>query len=360
MYFKTTIISLWLLCGCISIQAQNEPFSVEEQLAQMELEMDSLSIFSLIDSILNYESKLHSEFNVRVGYNSSVLSGGRTLGIQQQSLSPGVSYYHKKGFYADVSGFWNSGFDPKYSLTVLSMGYMRLFGEHFTATSSYERWIYNFGKGEPSASLQNSLNVSAGFNTKHFYGSLDYNYLFGTDHAHRIIGNLSGNLSWKRKWIFDKIRIAPSFSIIYGNNDVANYYYADNRERLQFMSQIINTSSFKTFLEGITLTNTEKAIIERINNSNRLNDRQKRNSKSIVYLRNYEVNDYVVSELESTSNQYGLMNYSFSLPIIFTMNKFNIILSYTYSNPLRLPKEKNDYDPVGYFGASVTYRIPLR
>src|SRR6187549_1691724 len=63
---------------------------------------DSLSIFMLIDSLLAMEAATGSQIAIRTSYNSNVLLAGRTLGIQNFGLAPGVSYYHKTGLYADV------------------------------------------------------------------------------------------------------------------------------------------------------------------------------------------------------------------------------------------------------------------
>ncbi|MFY0599018.1 MAG: hypothetical protein JXR03_05065 [Cyclobacteriaceae bacterium] len=361
MNFRSTIISLLLLIVFHTTQAQDEPLSVEEQLAKWEMEMDSLSIFMLIDSILSEESSAYSELNARFGYNSSVVSAGRNLGIDQHGLSPGISFYHKKGYYADLSGFWNSDFDPKYSLTVATLGYMKFIGKRWTLTGSYERWIYNRTSSESSSnSLKNSLNVSSGFTSKYFFASLDYNYLFGSEDAHRIIGNASGNLTLTNKWIFDKIRIAPSFSIIFGNRNVTSYFYSDEIERLQYIGEITTSDEFQSFLRTVDFSSEELQILRRINQNDNLDERTKRRRTNFIYSQNEEVQDYLDSKLNETSNEYGLMNYSFSLPIVFTIKRFNLILSYTYSIPVKLPKEEGNFDPVGYFGASIGYRIIMR
>src|SRR5689334_14305498 len=72
---------------------------------------DSLDIFNLIDSLLTMEENApHSQLAVRLAYNSNVFYAGRTLGIDQFGLSPGISYYHKSGLYADVSAFWSQDY----------------------------------------------------------------------------------------------------------------------------------------------------------------------------------------------------------------------------------------------------------
>ena len=72
---------------------------------------DSLTIFNLIDSLLMLEKlEPQSQLAVRLGYNSNVFSTGRTLGIEQFGLSPSISFYHKQGFYADITGYWSKDF----------------------------------------------------------------------------------------------------------------------------------------------------------------------------------------------------------------------------------------------------------
>src|SRR5690349_516475 len=72
---------------------------------------DTLSIVDLIDSLLTLDDELKSQLAVRVGYNSNVLEAGRTLGIENFGLSPAISYYHKSGLYADLTGYWSKDFD---------------------------------------------------------------------------------------------------------------------------------------------------------------------------------------------------------------------------------------------------------
>ncbi|MEO9476331.1 MAG: hypothetical protein ABJG41_12375 [Cyclobacteriaceae bacterium] len=362
MFLKKAFLLLALIQIVLCTSAQKAELSVEDQLAQLELDMDSLSIFMLIDSLLSYQSPIYSELNIRTSYNSNVLSAGRNLGIDQHGISPGVSYYHKKGLYADVSGYWNSAFDPKYSLTIVSLGYMKIFGKHWSTTGSYERWFYNSSSNDSttSTSLKNSLNLSGAYSTKYIYASLDYNYLFGQSKAHRIIGNISGTFTLKDKWVFDKIRIAPSVSVIYGNSDVYNYYYSSELQRAQYIGDIVQTEEFQAFFETVSFTNEELEKLKRIENSRRLSQSEKNKFKYFVYINNTEISDYVQNKLSSTSNEYGIMNYSFSLPVVFYIKDFNFSLSYSYSVPVKLPGEISSYDPIGYFGASVTYRIPFR
>lgn len=364
---RKMIISFVLASASYICWAQDKDLSIVEQLDKMEMEMDSLSIFRLIDSLIKKTTPIYSEVNFRVGYNSSVSSAGRNYGINQFGLSPGVSYYHKKGFYADVSGFWNSSLDPKYNLTVLSAGYMKFIGKHWTLNGNYERWQYNKTNSDSISytyDLKNSLNLSTGFTSKHVYGNLDYNYLFGQSSAHRIIGNIAGNLSVYNFWIFDKIRFAPGFSIIYGNSDVTTYFNNDLIENRNF-NKIFKDQGFQE-LTRMVITNADKLELSRIRRSD-LDINEKVILRFEIYNKYPEITEFLNAEFgysysqSETKKQYGLMNYSFQLPIVFTLNKsFNFILSYSYSIPVKLPGETGTFDPIGYFGASITYRIPFR
>ena len=104
-------------------------------LSHVETELsfaDSLSIFNLIDSLLQHAETGGSQLALRLTYKSNVMSTGRRLGIQNFSLAPAVSYYHESGLYADLSGYWSKDFDPSYYLTIASIGYMRSFSDRFS------------------------------------------------------------------------------------------------------------------------------------------------------------------------------------------------------------------------------------
>src|SRR5688572_708531 len=82
------------------VYCQNAASFLSDQDSLLTYE-DSLSIFSLIDSLLQLENESGSILSLRLGYNSNVLSTGRTLGIENFGLAPGISYYHRTGLYAD-------------------------------------------------------------------------------------------------------------------------------------------------------------------------------------------------------------------------------------------------------------------
>src|SRR5688572_14102284 len=138
-----------LITGCCKFTFAQHPDSL--LLSQTETELsfgDSLSIFYMIDSLLQQGDLNTSQLALRVSYNSNVLSTGRTLGIENFGLSPGVSYYHKSGLFADVSGYWSRNFDPSYYLTVASLGYMRDLSRHFSIMAGYDHYFYSTGEDQ--------------------------------------------------------------------------------------------------------------------------------------------------------------------------------------------------------------------
>ena len=195
---RVHILILLLLLSLPSI-AQEDSIDYAAELAKLELELDSIGIFSLFDSVLALDFKPPSEMNARFGYNSSVINAGRDFGIDQHGLTPGLSFYHRSGFFADATGFWNSEADPKYNLTMVSAGYLGNFSPKWSYSAGYERWIYNKNTTDSisvSYSFENSLSASASYDvTKWLTTGVDYSYLFGEETAHRIIGSVSGRFN---------------------------------------------------------------------------------------------------------------------------------------------------------------------
>lgn len=338
--------------------------SVEEQLAQLEMEMDSSSLFLLFDSLLQMQVTSQSEIHVRLSYNNNVLTAGRNYGVDQHGISSGVSFYHKSGIYSDLSGYWNSAFTPKYNLTIASLGYMRFVSKRWSTSVSYDRWIYNTDSDERtfSPSFKNSLNASAAFLSKNVYASIDYSYLFGSENAHRLIGSLSGSLSWKNVWFLDRLKIMPTFSLIFGNDIVTTSFTGDFRQAFrenEYLRQNLQSREFLRYANAV-ISSQERDWIQNIRNNESLSSREKLKRITSIYLANAEVAAYVSDSLAESTNEYGIMNYSFSLPILLSIKNFTWSINYTYSIPVNLPGETADLNPIGYLSTSLSYRIPIK
>lgn len=364
--FRAVTTSL-LLCILIPASSQ-DTLSYAEQLRAIELEMDSLSIFNMIDSLFSLDVSPKSELNVRFGYSSSVTSAGRDYGLNQAGLSSGIAYYRKSGFYGDLSGYWNNGAEPKYNPTILSAGYLAVTSSKWSYSFDYEKWFYNPNDSSDNT-LTNSFGASANYDFKKGFASVDYSFLFGEETAHRVIGNLSWNIKLGKWWIFKSINLYPSASIMLGNGDITTLRITEKTSDDQIKNRLGKLDSFsnlddgnKRYLSALIISANNQGLIT---DAERFQIRQKiRNSlelsasdKDILFK---VINSFNQTSEFAESNEFGILNYSFMLPMSLSTKRFNLLLSYTYSIPVTHPDEFFSVDPVGYFGASISYRIPFK
>ncbi|RAV99523.1 hypothetical protein DQQ10_18130 [Pseudochryseolinea flava] len=265
---------------------------------------DSLSVFNLIDSLLSLEGD-GAQLAIRVGYNSNVLSAGRTLGIENFGLSPGVSYYHPLGFYADVSGFWSKDFTPEYYLTTLSVGYMHDFAKWFSIMADYDRYLY--AESDLYIPYKNTVSITPVLEFKPITMLINYSFYFGDTHVHRIMPGLSGRIQ-KKKWAgLDRVSFSPAVYMLLGNEIITeiNYPYGPIEERI----------------------------------------RQRRG------LPWYEQID---------RNVFGIMNYTLSAPLSIMYRKWTFTFTYNYNIPKALPGESITYGESSYLSGSLSYFIDLK
>lgn len=366
--FRMVTISV-LLCLCLYTTAQEtDNLSYADQLAALEAEMDSMSIFNLIDSLFNSDFAAGSELNIRFGITSSVTSAGRDYDLNQTGFSPGISYYHKSGFYSDLSGYWNSGVEPSYNPTIISAGYLGSIGEKWGYSFDYEKWFFNPNDSSDNP-LRNSLGTSVSYDFKFGYASIDYSILFGSETAHRIIGNLSGNIRFGKWWIFKDVNMYPSVNIVYGNNSITQLRITQEQLTNQQREQ------FERLIQFSELTDRQRfqllGAINRAFENGQITE-ARRNELYILLNQSRELTEADVQQLQgfidngvetqdfTDGNAFGLMNYSFTLPISLSTERWNFMFSYTYSIPVQLPGEFFSVDPIGYFGASISYRIRFK
>ena len=343
-------------------QAQQERDYAAE-LAQLEAELDSLSIFSLLDSVINLDYRIPSELILRTGYTSNMVNAGRNYGIDQYGFSTGISYYHQKGFYTDLSSYWNSDYDPMYTVSMMSIGYLNSFKRKISYSVNYERWMYNNKLSDLSNGFKNNFGGFLSYELGPLYLGLDYSYLFNeSKSSNRLIGSLSSSFSIKKVWLFDKINFLPNANLVYGNDDVTIYYQGslvDGFRSEQLLNSELDRRQLDEFLRSVTLTPMEQMMIDQIQNNNQISRQEKRRRTMNVLLNNIEVQTYLYEQLDQVTNQYGIMSYSFSLPVTFQINKWRWMCAYTYSIPVSLPGEDYDLDPISYFTTSLSYRFSI-
>ena len=200
MFRSFTCLAIVICGAAFPLRAQQSDSTLLESDFEELLSLeDSLSIFNLIDSLIQLEASNSSQLAVRLSYTSNAASANRSLGISQFGLSPGISYYHKSGAYLDVSGYWSTEYDPKYYLTVLSGGYIGAITHWWSFLGEYSRYLYSNLGDSVVISYKNSIGVSNFFDVKPLTFRLDYTLLFGEKTGHRILPGVMLNLE-KRNW----------------------------------------------------------------------------------------------------------------------------------------------------------------
>lgn len=270
---------------------------------------DSLSIFHLIDSLLNLdELNDYSQLALRLSYNSNVLWAGRTLGIDQFGLAPGISYYHKSGLFADASFFWSKDFEPNYYLTILSAGYLHTFSRHFSAMASYDRYFYNLE--DEYIPYNNALTLSPLVEFHPVTIRVDYTYYFGERSVHRIMPSVGVTLEKSNLFKIDKVSFMPSVFMLMGNETFSEIIFPTTRAEW--------VAAYIRVRQGLPWYRIE------------------------------------------TRNVFGIMNYAFMLPLNIRHKQLNFSFSYTYNIPKALPGETLTLSKSSFLSASVTWLFSLK
>ncbi len=304
---------------------------------EYELATDSLTLSDLLDSLTGTEISF-SQLSFRVGYNSNVTNAGRNFGIVQHGFNAGVSYYHKTGLFADVSGYWNSDVTPHYSPTITSLGYMGNIVKWWSYTLSYDHYFYQPLKDDEFSytyPLTNALNASSYFDIKFITLSADYSFLFGELNTHRVRGNLMFNILFKDVWFTDRISLVPTLSVLAGTQKIYHLYpnyKASYQASLEEIRDAIGVQKFRYLWR-----NNRKAL----------------SRMATALLDKNTVFD------EETENVFGVMNYSISVPAYIYIKHFTLLLYYNFNIPVALPGEDLKLDPNSFFGTTLIYNIPF-
>lgn len=292
-------------------QARSETTTEELQLELLTEDFDTRQLFQLIDSLLELEQLRSSQFSLHLGYISEVSNAGRTLDVKQYGFNPGISYFHKSGVYADVTGYWNSDLDPHYDLTVASVGYIGFFSPKFSYSLGYDHSFFTENDEDLDLPqwvidqllppiLNNSISTGFDLDLGPIETGIDYSFLFNKESAHRVHGRLTGDLK-KYRWLgLDRVGIRPAVEVLFGSADV------------------------------ISVTFSREAFIQ----------------KRFPY------------RLAST-NKFGLMNYRFRFPLSISKGRFQFIAEYNYNIPVTLPGEDFEYPNNSFFSLDLYYTFAI-
>lgn len=302
-------IGLLLLTASCVLRAQDAPSFNEKSDSLTIAPTDTLSVFRLLDSLmLLFEEEEHSVINFRLTYNSNVLAAGRTLGIDQFGLSPGVTWYHKSGLYADATLYWSADFNPTFYLTVLTAGYMHNFTPQLTATASYDRYEYRFD--DNFVPFRNAVTLSLAYDFKYLSLQTDYAFFFGDEQVHRITPSVTGRLTKKDFLRLEQVSFNPGVYLLFGD--------ATFTEIIMPQTALEWTLAILRMRRGLPWYTTR------------------------------------------THREFGLMNYALTLPVSVQKSNFTLLISYMYNIPRALPGETLDLSESSFIMAGLSYRLRLR
>jgi len=289
-------------CSSQSIDSTNLK---KQNLAVLGFE-DSLSIFNLIDSLVQYPELLEggSSLVARLGYNSNITAANLSIGLDQFGLSPGLTYYHKSGLYLDATAYWSQEYSPNLYLTVPSLGFLKTI-KKWTVNLEYSHYFYSFSDSTYNSPYTNTASFSNFVEVKPFLFRLDYSLYFGDKAANRLMPGVMVNLE-KKNWLgMKRVLLYPTFSVLFGNESWQNSQY-------------------------LPYTTVPSEIRDRI-----------KNKLPLLYL---QTNNY---------SEFGVLNYSVSLPLSISLNNWTFLASYTYNFPQALPNEQLALTNSGYLSFSV-------
>jgi hypothetical protein len=313
---------LLIFISCVHfLQAQqkdsllmNDPFIAEFD--SIFNSSDSISILQLLDSFMVVPArKEKSQLAFRIGYNSNVVATSRTLGFNQFGLAPGISFYHKSGFYADATGYWSNEYNPDYYLTAFSSGYMKTVGKRWSFLAEYTRYLYSDQGADVYIPFRNNMGISNFLEFKPINFRLDYHLYFGQENAHRILPGISLNLEKKNWRGIKRILFFPSMNILLGSARITSYI-----------------KEFRYF--------TDPAVIK--------------------YREAHNLPDQYTYFRPVTHTEFGVMNYSISAPTSVAYKNWRFLLNYTYNFPKALPGEDLVLSNSGYISFSIAKYLTLK
>lgn len=265
---------------------------------------DSLSIFNMIDSLLKKQATIGSSLVLRAGFNSNIISAGRTIGVNQYGATLGGSYYHKTGLFLDVSSYWSEAYNPNLYLTIISLGYLKTISKHYSIMGSYDKLIYNTTDINVENPLRNMVGLSNFLDFKPVTVRLDYAFYFGDQNAHRLTPGIVLSL---RKYNFlglDRISFTPSYQILFGSATITTIQLAQRTT---------------------TVLGRKVPLVQQLN-----------------------------------QDQFGLMNHAISFPLRITKKNWSLAVSYTYNWPVALKGEDNSLPENSYTSFTVSKMINFK
>ena len=294
---------------------------------------------SEIDSLLQLEE--NSSITFRLAYTSKALFAGRDFGITQTALMPDITYYHKSGLYAELTGLSYSKSTPKYELTFLSAGYTGFVG-NLLYSAEISKTFYTQPDPENPNPLPYALALTGSYDIGKISTNLGYTFMFGSETAHRINFGPSFFKKWTNIGFIDRLSINPGLNLVLGNQS-SNY-----SQNWNTIASGINTST------GTGTGFNALAAQRQLNNPNLPAVIRQR---LIAMLKK---NGTTANVATAPTNYFGLMAYDLSLPLSATVGAIRFSLTPHIIKPVKLFSTEDISTKLNsYFSFSVTYTLKM-
>lgn len=328
----------------------------EPSLKELYAELDSLfaeeiipdDLFALVDSLLASENEKVSALNLRLGYVSTVVSAGRTFGVEQYGVTPSINYFHHSGLFVGATGYWSNEYSPEYYLTNVSVGYSKTFLRKLVATVNHDFYFYNDSLEDHS--FYKSVQAGLAYQFKYADAGVDYALLYGNDQAHRITVTANARLKIRPRGFLDAVIFMPGASAQWGNANV--FYIRQPRNAVTDLYQIVKQNDYPRLGRRGYVKLTYLLEKERAGAINYFLTQRDYTPAQVLAL----TDKYYEGQL-SDNDAFGFMNYSVSLPVVMRSGRWSLLMNYTYNVPQALPGETYTYDASGYFSSSLSYLI---
>ena len=203
--------------------------------------MDSLSIFLMIDSLLNDPSIQFSTAFFSVNYTQESIQATSDNPLSRNSgFTPSISYFHKTGISLGISSNWMSDFNPKWNRINLGIGLTKNFMKGLSYSIEYERSLFPAKldtTDTPFEQFDHSLGCGLFFNKRNFTASFSYSLWHGDGYLHRILPRINYEFHINDLPIVKKLTLNSSVSAIFGDDII----YIDNHSFDEEAYKILNT-----------------------------------------------------------------------------------------------------------------------
>ncbi len=268
---------------------------------------------AFLDSLAEYYfAELPSNLTIRMGFTPHVYFAGRDYGINQYSFMPSITYNHKSGLYADITGISYSSSAPMYEITLASVGYMGMAGSNFLYFGEYSRSFYLDATANAANTVPNSISAFATYDLGGITPILGYSLLFGSESVHRIMPGISTRFKTGKVGFINNISFSPSISATLGSS--------------KSYSNTVQTT-IQTRIKQILAGRGGGAIP----------------TPTVV---------------ETVQNNFGLMAFTVALPIAITVQNFRISITNNFIKPVKLYSTEDITTKWVYgLNASISYSV---